>query len=112
MTKIVPKAPKQTEKKINKTVDGVQSTSALIECQAQNNGFSILRGPFVFDATHEPEFLQIQADEEAIIMQNGIHFINSGLFCPDGKSGADMDNDFRNLVESVMNNPISSRSGD
>jgi len=87
--------PKQTEKKINKTV----------------NGFSILRGPFAFDAAGEPELLQVQADEEAIIMQNGLHFINSGLLSADGKNGAAADNDFRELVESVMN-PISSKSGD
>jgi hypothetical protein len=104
----------QTEKKINKTVNGVQSTSSHLEHQAQNNGFSILRGLFAFDATREPELLYIEADEEAIIMQNGIHFINSSLFCPeaDGKTGAAPDNDFRELVESVMNNPISSKSGD
>ena len=104
MTKIVPKAPRQTEKKINKTVNGVQSTSALVEHHAQNNGFSILRGPFVFDATHEPELLQVEADEEAIIMQNGLHFINNCLFSPDGKTGAALDNDFRELVDSVMKN--------
>jgi len=108
--KIVPKAPKQTEKKINKTDNGVQPTRAIIERQAQNNGFSILRGPFAFDATCEPELLQ-KADEEAIIMQNGVHFINSGLFSPDEKTGAALDNDFRELVESVMD-PISSKSGD
>jgi len=99
------KTPKQTEKKINKTVNGAQS-------HARNNGFFILRGPFVFDAAHEPELLQVEADEEAIIMRNGIHFINSGLLSPDGKSGTVADNDFRELVDSVMNNPTSSKSGD
>ena len=108
LKKIVPKAPKQTERKIIKTINGVQQTKS--QHQAQNHGFSILRGPFVFDAAHEPELLQ-KADEEAIVTQNGLHFINSGLFSPDGKTGAALDNDFRDLVESVMN-PISSKSGD
>ena len=75
-----------------------------------DNGFSILRSPFVFDAAHEPELLQ-EANEEAIIMQNGVHFINSGLFSPDEKTGAALDNNFRELVDSVMD-PISSKSGD
>ena len=68
------------------------------------NGFSILNSPFVFDANHEPEFLPVVTDSASIIKQDGIHFINSDLLCPDEKTEKELDSKFRNLVESVLSN--------
>ena len=77
------------------------------------NGFFILSGPFMFDANHEPELLQVVPDDTSIIKHNGIHFINSRLFSPDDKTGAELNSDFKNLVESVMNkSATSSKPGD
>jgi hypothetical protein len=76
----------------------------------RNNGFYILPGPFIFDANHEPEFLYAAAGDsefekagKAIIKQDGIHFINRDLLSPDGKTEAELDKKFVNLVESVIN---------
>ena len=67
-----------------------------------NNGFSILSGPFVFDANHEPELLSVVTGNASIVKHDGIHFINSELLSPDGETGVELDNNFMNLIESVM----------
>jgi hypothetical protein len=38
----------------------------------------------------------------AILEQNGIHVINSNLFTPDSETEAELNKDFRKLVDSVM----------
>ena len=70
----------------------------------KNNGFSILSGPFIFDANHEPELLPVETGSASIIKQDGIHFVNGDLLCPDKKIEVELDNGFKDLVESVINN--------
>ena len=77
--------------------------------------FSILPGPFIFDADHEPEFLPVVNDdgsvnqnpgamnsEKAVLVHDGLHFVNSNLFTPDKKTREEMNGDFKNLVNSVI----------
>jgi hypothetical protein len=76
-------------------------------------------GPFSVDSGLVNEFLPIVNGEETILEQDGIHFINSGLFDDSRHVTEDnLDDDFKDLVESVMGkqkgllNLISSKYGD
>jgi hypothetical protein len=72
-------------------------------------GLSILPGYSLGAANEEPEFLyneNMDIDDdtacEAIIEQNGIHIINSNLFNPTSEIEAGLNQDFRELVDSVI----------
>ena len=59
----------------------------------------------MFDANHVPEFLfeASPPDGKIILDRDGIHFVNGSLLSRDKKNEPDMDADFKNLVESVLN---------
>jgi hypothetical protein len=111
------------------TISGPGADGTGLEC-AENQGIPAVYTPFQTAITGDPEILQALDDndgfpagespaenrtdaadpaddmpEEVILERDGIHYINSRFFNPQGETAKNLDQKFLDLVESVSPAP-------
>jgi len=81
--------------------DSVELVNELENISPKFGGNSMFSQPFAFSPAN-PEMLQA-AENEVIYEHNGIHYINDDAFNSDKNTEKEINNDFAQLVESVVN---------
>jgi len=81
--------------------DSLELVNELENISPKFGGNTMFNQPFAFSLAN-PELLQA-AENEVIYERNGIHYINDDAFNSDKNTGREINNDFAQLVESVVN---------
>jgi len=81
--------------------DSFEFVNELEDISPKFGGNAIFSQPFAFSLAN-PELLQ-EAENEVIYEHNGIHYINNDAFNSGENTGREINNDFAQLVESVVN---------
>jgi len=81
--------------------DNLELVNELENISPKFSGNTMFSQPFAFSLAN-PELLQT-AENEVIYERNGIHYINDDAFNSDRNTEREINNDFAQLVESVVN---------
>jgi hypothetical protein len=81
--------------------DSFELVNELENISPRFGGNTMFSQPFAFSLAN-PELLQ-EAGNEVIYERNGIHYINDDAFTGDRNTEREINNDFAQLVESVVN---------
>jgi hypothetical protein len=72
-------------------------------------GMPILSRPFLFASKQRAKILKVQDDEPVIQEHDGVHFINNSIFKPGKDLEQTLDGKFKDLVDTVLGTPTSSK---